>query len=282
MLAWVCCAVLATHACAAVVSTFPDHTEAQWRAKCDTPELLWLMKYMRWAKQERSKGIPEAGVKYLVWNCELPPGKKLPHVFCHGLADRLRGILMALRIAVATGRLLLVHQTTPAALQHFLPSADLTAQVPHLIDWGVRAEELPDLQQRVMHTTYSRVCDGFVPYVWDNYSCALYTMSVALGQEGQATIANGSIHNLTTQFLFVEMNAFAPAWPTSFDIARGKVATLVATPAWPAAPAFALAWPASPLQGGLNLSRMPPFLMRLAGACESSRVGMTKHALIVS
>ncbi|KAL6759502.1 hypothetical protein V8C86DRAFT_2573531 [Haematococcus lacustris] len=187
MLAWVCCAVLATHACAAVVSTSPDMTEAQWRAKCDTPELLWLMKYMRWAKQERSKGIPEAGVKYLVWNCELPPGKKLPHVFCHGLADRLRGILMALRIAVATGRLLLVHQTTPAALQHFL--------VPHLIDWGVRAEELPDLQQRVMHTTYSRVCDGFVPYVWDNYSCALYTM-----------IANGSIHNLTTQFLFVEMN----------------------------------------------------------------------------
>ncbi|KAJ9514818.1 hypothetical protein QJQ45_028487 [Haematococcus lacustris] len=172
----------------------------------------------------------------------------------------MRGILMALRIAVATGRLLLVHQTTPAALQHFLvsrsgwlasPGQQVAREgewvgntvVPHLIDWGVRAEELPDLQQRVMHTTNARVCGGFVPYVWDNYSCALYTMSVALGQEGQTTrelresrgvmqhtataaaavaaasavggrsssgqqqlIANGSIHNLTTQFLFVEMN----------------------------------------------------------------------------
>ncbi|GFH13504.1 xylulose 5-phosphate/phosphate translocator, chloroplastic, partial [Haematococcus lacustris] len=47
--------------------------------------------------------------------------------------------------------------------------------VPHLIDWGVQAKELPDLQQRVMYTTNTR-------------------------------IANGSIHNVTTQFLFVEMN----------------------------------------------------------------------------
>ncbi|GFH24065.1 hypothetical protein HaLaN_21785 [Haematococcus lacustris] len=60
----------------------------------------------------------------------------------------MRGILMALRIAVATQRLLLIHQTIPAALQHFL--------VPHLIDWGVQAKELPDLQQRVMYTTNTR------------------------------------------------------------------------------------------------------------------------------
>ncbi|KAJ9522561.1 hypothetical protein QJQ45_008401 [Haematococcus lacustris] len=40
--------------------------------------------------------------------------------------------------------------------------------------------------------------------------------------------------------------AFAPAWPTSLDLARGIAATLVAIPAWAAALAFAPAWPASP------------------------------------
>ncbi|KAL6750554.1 hypothetical protein V8C86DRAFT_2440914 [Haematococcus lacustris] len=137
------CALLVTAA-----ATLLDMNEDQWRAKCDTPELSWLKTYMRWAKQERSKGIPAAGVKYLVWSCDLPPGKMLPHPFCYGLSDRLRGILMALRMAVASKRVLLVHQTLPAAMQEFL--------VPHLIDWSVQSTELPAFQERVVYTNNMR------------------------------------------------------------------------------------------------------------------------------
>lgn len=184
--AFIFCALLVTAAASVL-----DMTQDQWRAKCDIPELSWLTTYIRWAKQERSKGIPAAGVKYLVWSCDLPPGKKVNYAYCYGLSDRLRGILMALRMAVASKRLLLVHQTLPAAMQEFL--------VPHFIDWGVQSTELPAFQERVVFTNNVRACNGGTPsgnsYVWDNYSCSLPAM-----------FANGSIHNVDTQFLFVETN----------------------------------------------------------------------------
>ncbi|KAJ9513006.1 hypothetical protein QJQ45_029218 [Haematococcus lacustris] len=148
-------------------------TEAQWHAKCDVPKMSWLLEYIRWAKEQRSKGIPAAGVKYLVWSCELPPGKKLPWVFCHGLSDRLRGIMSVLRLAVTTQRLLLVRQNSPASLEEFL--------VPHLIDWSVQPSQLPALAERVMYTSNPKIKDG-------------------------------SIHNRTNQFLFVEVND-APSTP---------------------------------------------------------------------
>ncbi|GFH09902.1 hypothetical protein HaLaN_05128 [Haematococcus lacustris] len=72
----------------------PELSSAEWYNKCNVKSLEWLTSYIEWATEQRSKGIPAPGVKYLVWNCEVPPGKKLAHGtgYCFGLADRVRPV----------------------------------------------------------------------------------------------------------------------------------------------------------------------------------------------
>lgn len=78
----------------------------------------WLAEYAAWQRKARLL----QSSKFLVWTCMY--GQKQS---CGGLGDRLRGIMWALRVAVASGRVLMLHQDSPAAMGAFW--------TPGSIDW---------------------------------------------------------------------------------------------------------------------------------------------------
>ncbi|KAL6760170.1 hypothetical protein V8C86DRAFT_2558305 [Haematococcus lacustris] len=184
------------HGGQAALRAAPDMTAKQWFRKCSTPDTSWLRSYIRWAKGQRSKGIPAAGVKYLVWSCEVPPGTVQPKSTCNGLSDRLRGIMLALRIAATTNRLLLVQQSKPAPMEVFL--------APHLIDWSVEPSQLPAFEERKLYTSLLHYCERGkslgVRHHWNRtVSCAFFSL-----------MAKGTVQRMEEQFVFLETSS--PPW----------------------------------------------------------------------
>ncbi|KAJ9522380.1 hypothetical protein QJQ45_008151 [Haematococcus lacustris] len=201
----------------AALRAAPDMTEEQWFRKCSTPETSWLRSYIRWAKGQRSKGIPAAGVKYLVWSCEL------------------RGIMLALRIAATTNRLFLVQQSKPAPMEVFL--------APHLIDWSVEPSQLPAFEERKLYTSLPHYCEGDKPlgvhHHWNRtVSCAFFSLMVSCASGAHIQVlpdlhtvlgassssvgmhilpvpllakqAKGTVQRMEEQFVFLETSS--PPW----------------------------------------------------------------------
>ncbi|KAJ9522676.1 hypothetical protein QJQ45_019756 [Haematococcus lacustris] len=235
------------HGGQAALRAAPDMTAKQWFRKCSTPDTSWLRSYIRWAKGQRSKGIPAAGVKYLVWSCEVPPGRNSAtkeHLqwsqrqgtpgLVH-LALQLRGIMLALRIAATTNRLLLVQQSKPAPMEVFL--------APHLINWSVDPSQLPAFEDRKLYTSLLHYCERGkslgVRHHWNRtVSCAFFSLMVSCASGAHVPVlpdlhtvpgassssvgmhilpvpllakqAKGTVQRMEEQFVFLETSS--PPW----------------------------------------------------------------------
>uniref|UniRef100_A0A0G4IB68 CH-like domain-containing protein n=1 Tax=Chromera velia CCMP2878 TaxID=1169474 RepID=A0A0G4IB68_9ALVE len=84
----------------------------------------WLFDYISFHKKMKGR----ADASYIVYACSGKVGSSQ----CGGLGDRFRGVFLALRLAQATGRVLLVHWDSPHSLEHFFS--------PSALDWRVTPE----------------------------------------------------------------------------------------------------------------------------------------------
>ncbi|MEW5314520.1 MAG: hypothetical protein WDW38_006012 [Sanguina aurantia] len=100
---------------------FPT-TDAEWYDSENCPS--WLTEYI--AFHARTKGTEQA--RYMVFSCH-------QHECYFGLGDRLRGIMMFLRAAAASKRVLLIDIASPTDMREFF--------LPALIDWTVGSLALP-------------------------------------------------------------------------------------------------------------------------------------------
>lgn len=84
----------------------------------------WIAQYARWHAVARQR----QDSRFLVWTCRLQPGKGDAYDMtndCNGMGVRARGIMWALRVAAASQRVLLVLQTLPAPMEHFLKPGEI-------------------------------------------------------------------------------------------------------------------------------------------------------------
>ncbi|KAL6753918.1 hypothetical protein V8C86DRAFT_2717108 [Haematococcus lacustris] len=148
-------------------STAPTYRdEKAWTEACSDQHLQWLRTYIRKHREERER----AESKYLVYPCGIDGSlghRDHSHHCPAGVAERVRGIMFLLRLAEASGRILLINSTQPAQMQLLQPSGLLNWLPPTLSHSSAQLDVYKDIIPKLQNGSFDQVQDRLVVWAAD-------------------------------------------------------------------------------------------------------------------
>ncbi|KAJ9522007.1 hypothetical protein QJQ45_005057 [Haematococcus lacustris] len=148
-------------------STAPSYRDGEaWNEACSDQHLQWLRTYIRKHREERER----AESKYLVYPCGIDGSsghRDHSHHCPAGVAERVRGIMFLLRLAEASGRILLINSTQPAQMQLLQPSGLLNWLPPTLSHNPAQLDVYKDIMPKLQDGSFDQVKDRLVVWAAD-------------------------------------------------------------------------------------------------------------------